>query len=142
MNSHISGRLGVLSIIARGPEKRSSPPATPQAPLSPTIKYAIAARVIDQDTQEPVSGAEFEVLDDARTVLKKGQTDWQGTIYHEVATAGTYTVRIIGPPSFDEASLKIAEQPSPGFDVASLKIVEAPPPQPPSFDVGSLRFVA
>lgn len=141
MNSHTGGRIKVSSEIARGPTRKIAPPAAHQLPKAPAVRHAVAARVIDQDTHKPVSGAAFEVLDAAGTVVRKGQTDWQGTVYHEVATEGTYTVRIVGP-AFDEPSLVIAEKPGPGFDERSLKIVEQPAARPPGFDVGSLRFVA
>ncbi len=143
MDSHSGGKQkvnGGSHGIARGPEMRAAPPPKSQAPLAPMLKHAIAARVIDQDTQLPVSGAGFEILDEAKTVVKKGQTDWQGVVYHEVPTAGAYTIKIIGP-AFDEPSLRIVEKPSPGFDNGSLKFVVAPPPRPPGFDAGSLKFV-
>jgi hypothetical protein len=154
VDSHTGGRKGlkVAQKPTPGPERKPAPPPKPPDAEGP---FVISARIVDQDTQEPLSGVDFEILDPAGAVVKKDKTDWQGTVHHQVKERGTYTIKVVGPAGFDEGSLTIVQKARPAFDAASLTIiqkgrpafdpgsltiVEKPRPGPPGFDTASLRI--
>jgi hypothetical protein len=102
VNSNVGG--SGLSSGGQGP-KHGTPPkgsggAGPknEKPLGDAPKHVILARVVDKDTQKPVSGAKWEVLDADGMVLSKGTTDWQGAVEAKVAKAGSYTVQVVELP--------------------------------------------
>jgi hypothetical protein len=97
VNSNTGGKISGKKDIARGPQQKAAPAAKKDGPAKEGDQV-VFARIVDEKTQQPISGAKYEVVDEKGTVLAQGKTDWQGTVRHNVAKAGNYTVRVTEVP--------------------------------------------
>ena len=61
----------------------------------------------DKDTQETLKGAEFEILDSNKKVIKKAETNDKGQIILEQIMPGTYYIREIKAPEGYEADEQV-----------------------------------
>jgi len=87
-----------------GGMKKGGPPARGTAPkgaarpsqAGPAGAGAqeVVARVVDDASGEPVSGALYEVVSPDGTVVASGKTDWQGVVRQRVEGPGGYEVRV------------------------------------------------
>jgi hypothetical protein len=81
------------SAVARGTPPKPSPPP-PGPPLAPGNSFVVSAKLVDKTTKKPVSGLKYEVLDSRGAVRAAGQTDWQGTVFHEFPEGGSYEIKL------------------------------------------------
>ena len=93
MNSQTGAKPKGGGGIARGVPP-GPPPPPPGPPLAPGSGFVVSARIIDRSTSKPVSGVRYSVVDSTGATRAVGQTDWQGTVHHELPAGGKYEIRI------------------------------------------------
>ena len=92
----------------------------------------------DEETQEPLQGAKFEVLNENRKVIRVVETDENGLIKLEQIMPGTYYIREVKTPDGYEAEyiehkieIKLNEEKVIKVTNRKIVIIEEPPEEPP-----------
>jgi phage protein D len=88
---------------ARTAKKRTTPARAPAVPPEHPEPHHIKMKVFHPGTQSPVNGARWEITGPDGAVVRRGQTGPDGMIAEAVPAAGMYQLRLLDPPTVEEA---------------------------------------
>ena len=94
MNSTIGIRRISAGTGRGGTPKLSLPAPKRTLPGQPPASHLVFARLVEEDTGKPLSGAAWEIVDAQGKAVAAGKTDFTGVVRHDVKIAGKYTVRL------------------------------------------------
>jgi uncharacterized surface anchored protein len=120
MNSITTGHRRTVAYSGRITPKANLP--MPQRELRGPAAAAnlVLARLVDDETGKPISGAGYELLDADGKVVAVGRTDYTGVVRHEVRKVGRYQVRLTEEAAPEKKPLPAD---SPGGHVIFARIV-------------------